>query len=318
MRLRLAVLLALASPSPCPPPRRPRRSSTATRRRQAEGRAERPGARQLQRARASAGTCSPGARSTRSTRPRAASRSSSSSTTPAATARTSATSGRRSRTPAARTTAPTCSGSSPAARRPTARTGRSSRGSGCCPNYGLTATPKQSVWELRLSHWSGALPELTVNLNWAYRKYHHIFGSFTYLGRPVHGFKSTSRRQPARHLRPQPLPRHVRLRLRHGLDAREQLPDAQGHGQVLLRLLPPRRPAGGRGHASTARRSSAPASLPDIYWEAEALGAYDQAFDLQMHDDAEGSSSPATRSAGPSDLAARATTIARRVERRAS
>ena len=47
---------------------------------------------------------------------------------------------------------------------------------------GSPATGKQAVWELRLSHWSGALPELTVNLNWAYRKYHHIFGSFTYLG----------------------------------------------------------------------------------------------------------------------------------------
>ena len=32
------------------------------------------------------------------------------------------------------------------------------------PNYGLVASPKQSVWELRLSHWSGPLPELTVNL----------------------------------------------------------------------------------------------------------------------------------------------------------
>ena len=59
------------------------------------------------------------------------------------------------------------------------------------PNYGLNATAKQAVWELRLSHWSGPLPELTVNLNWAYRKYHHVFGSFTYLGKPVHGFKST-------------------------------------------------------------------------------------------------------------------------------
>ena len=59
------------------------------------------------------------------------------------------------------------------------------------PNYGLVATPKQAVWELRLSHWSGPIAELTVNLNWAYKKYHHIFGSFTYLGKPVHGFKST-------------------------------------------------------------------------------------------------------------------------------
>jgi hypothetical protein len=26
-----------------------------------------------------------------------------------------------------------------------------------------------------------------------------------------------------------------------------------------------------------------PGVTPDIYWESDALGAYDQAFDLQMH-----------------------------------
>ena len=33
-------------------------------------------------------------------------------------------------------------------------------------------------------------------MNWAYRKFHHIFGSFTYLGKPVHGFKSTPTGNP--------------------------------------------------------------------------------------------------------------------------
>ena len=73
------------------------------------------------------------------------------------------------------------------------------------PNYGLKATPKQSVWELRLSHFRGALPVLTVNLNWAYRKYHHIFGSFTYLGKPGLRLQVDVRRRPAGHVRPQPL-----------------------------------------------------------------------------------------------------------------
>jgi hypothetical protein len=59
------------------------------------------------------------------------------------------------------------------------------------PNYGVAPSPKQAVWELRISHWSGELPQLTVNLNWAYRRFDHIFGAFTYLGVPVHGFKST-------------------------------------------------------------------------------------------------------------------------------
>ena len=50
----------------------------------------------------------------------------------------------------------------------TAPTGRSSRGSGCSRTTASRRTPTQSVWELRLSHWTGPLPELTVNTNWAY------------------------------------------------------------------------------------------------------------------------------------------------------
>jgi hypothetical protein len=59
------------------------------------------------------------------------------------------------------------------------------------PNLGLDPTPAQAVWELRLSHWTGALPELTIETDWAYRRYDHLFGTFTYGGTGVFGFKST-------------------------------------------------------------------------------------------------------------------------------
>ena len=64
------------------------------------------------------------------------------------------------------------------------------------PNYGLVPRPEQAVWELRLSHWTTELPVLTVNLNWAYRKFDHMFGSFTYLGKPVHGYKAKPNGEP--------------------------------------------------------------------------------------------------------------------------
>ena len=64
------------------------------------------------------------------------------------------------------------------------------------PNYGLAPSARQAVWELRLSHWTGDLPALTVNLDWAYRKYDHLFGTFLYDGVPVHGFKSTPSGNP--------------------------------------------------------------------------------------------------------------------------
>ena len=82
------------------------------------------------------------------------------------------------------------------------------------------------VWELRLSHWTGDLPVLDDHTDWAWHQWDHLFGTFTYGGTPVYGFSSTSSRRPARHVRPQHLRRHVRLGVRHRLEAREQLPDA--------------------------------------------------------------------------------------------
>ena len=82
------------------------------------------------------------------------------------------------------------------------------------PNYGLTPSPKQAVWELRLSHWTGDLPALTVNTNWAYRKFDHLFGNVPLRRRPRARLQVDGRRQPARLLRPQPVRRHVQLGLR--------------------------------------------------------------------------------------------------------
>jgi hypothetical protein len=60
------------------------------------------------------------------------------------------------------------------------------------PDLGATPTAAQSAYELHLSHWTGALPTLSVTVDWAYRKYDHLFGTFTYAGAGVYGFKATS------------------------------------------------------------------------------------------------------------------------------
>ena len=122
------------------------------------------------------------------------------------------------------------------------------------PNYGARPTAKQAVWELRLSHWTAELPHLTINLDWAYRKFDHIFGSFTYAGAPVHGFRSTASGAPTRQLWPQHLRRHVQLRLRRRLEAREQLSHSQERRHLLLRLLSARLPPDGRRRALSRHR----------------------------------------------------------------
>ena len=64
------------------------------------------------------------------------------------------------------------------------------------PDYGLTPTPTQAVWELHLSHWTGALPVLTIGTDWAWHQWNHLFGTFVYNGFPVYGFHSTSTGAP--------------------------------------------------------------------------------------------------------------------------
>jgi hypothetical protein len=59
------------------------------------------------------------------------------------------------------------------------------------PDLGRNATAVQAQWELRLSHWTGALPVLSVELNWAYKRFDHLFGTLTYAGKSVYGFRST-------------------------------------------------------------------------------------------------------------------------------
>ncbi len=61
------------------------------------------------------------------------------------------------------------------------------------PNLGFTPWRRdQRVWALHLSHWKGPLAVLEGYTDWSWSgRFHHIFGRLTYLGRPVHGFKTT-------------------------------------------------------------------------------------------------------------------------------
>jgi hypothetical protein len=65
------------------------------------------------------------------------------------------------------------------------------------PNYGVAPTPAQAAWELHLSHWRGPLPLLVVKTDWAYRgRFDHLYGTLSYAGNAVFGFRSTSHGQP--------------------------------------------------------------------------------------------------------------------------
>lgn len=66
------------------------------------------------------------------------------------------------------------------------------------PNLGIDPWRSgQADYELHLSHWTGELPKLEVWTDWVYSKrFHHLFGRYTYQGRPVYGFDATRTGSP--------------------------------------------------------------------------------------------------------------------------
>src|SRR5205085_761730 len=48
-------------------------------------------------------------------------------------------------------------------------------------------------WELHVSHWTTSVAKLDVWQDWVYSgRFHHLFGRYSYMGQPVHGFASTT------------------------------------------------------------------------------------------------------------------------------
>ena len=150
------------------------------------------------------------------------------------------------------------------------------------PNYGLPASGKSAVWELRLSHWNGELPVLNVKLNWAYRKFHHIFGSFTYLGKPVHGFKSTSAGVPLDTFGRNLYVDTFDSAYGKGWKRENSFLMHKGTGKFCYGFY--RHGSRPEGDGTRYRATIiGPGVLPDIFWEADALTSYDKDFDLQQH-----------------------------------
>jgi hypothetical protein len=145
------------------------------------------------------------------------------------------------------------------------------------PNYGLAATAAQAVLELRLSHWTTALPQLSIRTDWAYHRYDHLFGTYTYGGMPVHGFKSTRRGVPL-----DAFGRNIYV---DTLDStygsgwrRENSFLTHEKGSFCYGFYPHgSHPIGaGRAYRATAE---GPGVTPDVMWQGVAPGPYDVSLD---------------------------------------
>jgi hypothetical protein len=159
------------------------------------------------------------------------------------------------------------------------------------PNLGYTPwKPSQKVWELHLSHWRGPLPVLEIHLDWVYRgKYDHLFGRYHYLGKPVHGFKSTSTGVPL-----DPYGRNVYLDTFNsaygpGWKRENSFLAHRPNGNFCYGFYPHKsyydrttRPAGkGQRYRATA---IGPGVAPDVFWTGDALGRFDPDLERRLNE----------------------------------
>jgi hypothetical protein len=149
------------------------------------------------------------------------------------------------------------------------------------PNYGVSPSAKQAAWELRLSHWSGDLPVLSVNTNWAYRKYDHLFGTFRYANAPVHGFKSTSTGNPLDSFGRNLYVDTFNSAYGPGWKRENSFLMHKGTGAFCYGFYPHGSHPPGKGERYRATIIG-PGVTPDMMWQGTPLGAYDATLDRQL------------------------------------
>jgi hypothetical protein len=149
-------------------------------------------------------------------------------------------------------------------------------------NYGVKPTAARSVRELRLSHWTGEIPVLDITVDWSYRKFDHLFGTLTYGGVGVYGFKSTKVGVPL-----DTFGRNIYV---------DTLNSAYGRGWKRENSFLTHGPGGSfcygfyahKPHPSgkgTRYRATVigPGVAPDPMWIGDAPGAYDAAADAEAN-----------------------------------
>jgi hypothetical protein len=147
------------------------------------------------------------------------------------------------------------------------------------PNYGLDATPAQAVWELRLSHWTGDLPVLKIQTDWAWHQWDHLFGTFTYNDAPVFGYRSTPGGNPLDTFGRNIYVDTFNSAYGKGWQRENSFLTHTNTGVFCYSFNPHGgRPAGkGTQYRATVE---GPGVTPDVMWQGASPGTYDKSADL--------------------------------------
>jgi hypothetical protein len=146
------------------------------------------------------------------------------------------------------------------------------------PNFGAKPSGfEQAAKELRLSHWRGPIAELEIKTDWAWRRFDHLYGRLTYLGKPVHGFRSTRWGAPL-----DTYGRNIYLDTFHsgygrGWERENSFLAHRPTGVFCYMVRP-----GGRGKSYRATVIG-PGVTPDVVWEGRSPGAFDAARDAEAN-----------------------------------
>jgi len=151
------------------------------------------------------------------------------------------------------------------------------------PNYGVAASPTQAVWELRLSHWTGELPVLSIDTDWAWHQWDHLFGTYTYAGDPVFGFRSTPAGVPldtfGRNIYVDTFNSHYGS----GWKRENSFLAHTNTGAFCYSFNPHGSHPSGKGTMYRATVQG-PGVTPDVMWQGASPGTYDKALDLEKND----------------------------------
>jgi hypothetical protein len=161
------------------------------------------------------------------------------------------------------------------------------------PNYGAPASGTRAAWDLRLAHWTGDLPVLDVHLDWSYRRFDHLYGTFTYAGSPVYGFRATRGGNPLDSFGRNVYVDTFGSSLGAGWKRENSFLTHAGNGAFCYGFSP----HGGRSGKGTKYRATVqgPGVTPDVMWQGDAPGPYDKAADAAANTEIKALNDPKCR-----------------------
>src|SRR5687767_6543502 len=133
------------------------------------------------------------------------------------------------------------------------------------------------------SHWTGPVPELMIKVDWSYAgRFDHLYGAYTYRGKPVYGFRSTRWGVPLDTYGRNIYVDTFNSSYGTGWHRENSFLAHRPRGNFCYGFYPHGgRPVGkGRAYRATA---IGPGVTPDVFWEGKAPGPYDRLVDLRAN-----------------------------------